>query len=175
VPRLAVLAAALVAGCSVRAPPEEPMPPEVTLNDVRLRNFRGSTLSAVGRAKQMSYHRATADVRATDVELDVFRIDPPPPPGTPPPTSRILAREALGNLLTRGIDASGGVTVRTPAGLFGRTERGYFDTPSMRARGSGAVAVDGPDGFWLRGDGFELDLRNEVYDFENPVTHTRGP
>jgi hypothetical protein len=167
--------AALVAGCSVSAPAETAMPPEVTLHEVRLRNFRGSTLSAVGSAKKMTYERATADVRATDVELDVFRIDPPPPPGQPPPTTRLHAGQALGNLLTRGVDATGGVTARTPNGLFGWTAGSYFDTPANRAHGNTPVRVEGPDGFWLVGDGFRFDLRDEVYDFDHPVTHTRGP
>lgn len=167
--------AALVAGCSVSAPADTAMPPEVTLHDVRLRSFRGSTLSAVGSARQMTYERSTADVRAPDVELDVYRLDPPPPPGQRPPTTRLKAGQALGNLLTRGVDASGGVTVHTPSGLTGWTARGYFDTPVMRASGSTPVRIEGLDGFWLVGDGFQLDLRGEVYDFDHPVTHTRGP
>lgn len=172
--RLAALAA-LVAGCSLPPPPEGPMPPEVTLHDVRLRNFHGSTLSAVGRAKKMTYERITADVRSTTVDLDVYRIDAPVTPGLRPPTTRLTAGEALGNLLTKGVDATGGVTVHTPSRLDGKTARAFFDTPVMRARGDSPVAVEGPDGFWLRADGFDLDLRSEVYDFVNPETHTRGP
>jgi hypothetical protein len=172
--RLAALAA-LVAGCSLPPPPDGPMPPEVTLYDVRLRNFHGSTLSAVGGAKKMTYERSTADVRSTTVDLDVYRLDPPVPPGVQPPTTRLGAGEALGNLLTKGVDATGGVTARTPSGLNGKTSRAFFDTPVMRARGSNPVAVEGQDGFWLRADGFDLDLRTEVYDFVQPETHTRGP
>ena len=172
--RLAALAA-LVAGCSLPPPAEGPMPPEVTLHDVRLRNFHGSTLSAVGSAKKMTYERATADVRSTAVDLDVFRLDAPVPAGARPPTTRLGAAEALGNLLTKGVDASGGVTVSTPSGLTGRTPRAFFDTPAMRATGTSPVAVEGPDGFWLKAEGFDLDLRTEVYDFVNPETHTRGP
>jgi hypothetical protein len=170
-----VALAALLAGCSVSAPPDSPMPPEVTLHDVRLRNFRESTLSAVGSAKDVSYERATADVHASRVTLDVFRIEPPVPEGTPPPTTRLRAGTALGNLLTRGVDASEGVTVHTPGGLSGKTSRAFFDTPDMRATGSSPVAVEGPDGFRLRADGFALDLRSESYDFTQPIIHTRGP
>jgi hypothetical protein len=172
--RLAALAA-LVAGCSVPSPADSAMPPEVTLHDVRLRNFHRSTLSAVGTVKRMTYERSTADVRSTDVVLDVFRLDPPPPPGARPPTTRLRAGQALGNLLTKAVDASDGVTVRTPSGLLGTTSQAFFETTLMRATGSVPVVVEGPDGFWLRADGFDLDLRNEVYDFVHPETRTRGP
>ena len=45
----------------------------------------------------------------------------------------------------------------------------------MRATGASQVVLDGPDGFWLRADGFDLHLRTDVYDFVNPETRTRGP
>ena len=174
--RLAALAAlqGLLGGCAV-PPPGTKMAPEVTLHGVKLRNFHNSTLSAVGSATDMAYERATADVHSTHVTLDVFQLDPPPPPGTLPPATHLEARETLGNLVTRGVDATGGVTARLPTGLFGRTSRAFFDSPDMRATGQSQVVLDGPDGFWLRADGFDLHLRTDVYDFVNPETRTRGP
>jgi hypothetical protein len=170
-----VALAALLAGCSAPPPADSPLPPEVTLHDVRLHNFRESTLSAVGTAKDVSYERATADVHATRVDLDVFRLEAPVADGGVPATTHLRAGTTLGNLLTRGVDASEGVTARTPGGLEGRTARAFFDTPDMRATGSTPVRVEGPDGFRLRAEGFALDLRAESYEFTHPLIHTRGP
>ena len=150
------------------------MAPEVTLHGVKLRNFHNSTLSAVGSATEMTYQRATADVHSTQVTLDVFQLEPPPP-GVRPPATHLTAEETLGNLLTRDIDASGGVTARLPTGLYGKTSRAFFDSQAMRATGSNPVTVEGPEGFFLRADGFDLHLHTDVYDFLHPKTRTRGP
>jgi hypothetical protein len=171
--RLAVLFA-LATACAV-PPPGNKKAPEVTLHGVKLRNFHNSTLSAVGSAKDMTYERATADVHSTLVTLDVFQLEPPVPAGVRPPSTHLEANETLGNLLTRGIDATGGVTARLPTGLFGQTSHAFFDSPDMRAIGNSRVMVEGSDGFWLRADGFDLHLRTDVYDFIHPETRTRGP
>ena len=165
----------LGASCAVPPPPNQ-QAAEVTLHDVKLRNFHNSTLSAVGSAKQMTYERATADVHSTDVALDIYqKLSAPLAPGTHPPATHLTAQESVGNLLTKGIDATGGVTAHLPSGLYGRTSRAFFDSPEMRATGSSKVVVDGPDDFNLKAEGFDLHLRSEVYDFQNPVTRTRGP
>jgi hypothetical protein len=165
---------AVAASCAV-PPPETKMAPEVTLHGVKLRNFHNSTLSAVGSATEMTYERSTADVHSTHVTLDVFQLEPPPAKGVQPPATHLEAEETLGNLLTRGVDATGGVTARLPTGLFGRTSRAFFDSPQMRATGSSKVTVQGPEDFWLRADGFDLHLRTDVYEFIHPQTRTRGP
>jgi lipopolysaccharide export system protein LptC len=152
------------------------MAPEVTLHEVKLRNFHNSTLSAVGSAKEMTYERSTADVHSTGVTLDVFQQDAPAQKGgARPPATHLTAAETVGNLLTKGIDATGGVTAKLPTGLSGKTSHAFFDSPEMRATGSTPVTVDGPDGFWLRADGFDLHLRSDVYEFVHPETRTRGP
>lgn len=172
--RFAALAALALCGCAV-PPPGTNMPPELTLHGVELRNFHNSTLSAVGSAEDMTYRRATADVHATHVVLDVFQLEPPPPLGARPPATHLTAGETLGNLLTRDIDATGGVTSQLPTGLFGKTSRAFFDSQAMRATGAEKVTVEGPDGFFLRADGFDLALHTDVYDFVHPKTRTRGP
>jgi hypothetical protein len=172
--RLAACCALGLTFCAV-PPPGDKMAPEVTLHGVKLRNFHNSTLSAVGSATDMTYQRATADVHSTHVTLDVFQLEPPPPPGVRPPATHLTAEDTLGNLLTRDIDATGGVTARLPTGLYGRTSRAFFDSQAMQATGSNPVTVDGPDGFWLRADGFDLHLHTDAYAFIHPKTRTRGP
>lgn len=172
--RRPVALAALAVACAV-PPPETKMAPEVTLHEVKLRNFHNSTLSAVGSAKEMTYERSTADVHSTRVTLDVFQLDTPTPKGLQPPATHLAAAETVGNLLTKGIDATGGVTARLPTGLSGRTSHAFFDSPEMRATGASPVTVDGPEGFWLKAYGFDLHLRADAYEFIHPETRTRGP
>jgi lipopolysaccharide export system protein LptC len=162
--RLASLLLLLVA-CSAPPSDQGPAPREVTLRDVHLRSYRGSTLTAVGRAEVMSYERSSADVLAQHGTFDVFRLEAPRPRGAPPPATHIEAEAALGNLLTRGIDASGGVMLRTPNGLQGWTERAHLDSPTMHASGTSRVSMNGPNGYWLEAGGFQLQLREEIYEF----------
>ena len=171
--RLAALLA-LLSCCAVPPPPNK-VAPEVTLRQVHLRNFHNSTLTAVGSSSLMEYHRASADVHSSDMQLDVYRTEPPPPPGVTPPATHIDAPAAVGNLLTRGVEVTDGVTVRLPTAVVARTSHALFDSGDMRATGKSKLQVDGPDGFWLRADAFDMNLRTDVYDFVNPETRTRGP
>jgi lipopolysaccharide export system protein LptC len=166
--------AALVTGCAVKPSPTQ-MAPEVTLHQVRLRNFHNSTLSAVGTSSLIEYHRASADVDFQDLKLDVFRTEPPSPPGVVPPATHLEAPRAVGNLLSRVVQVTDGVTVRLPTGVVARTPQASFNSAEQRASGSSKLQVVGPDGFWLRADGFDLQLRTDVYDFVRPETRTRGP
>ena len=164
--RFLLAALTLIAACG--APPQEdgPAPPEVTLHEVRLRSYRGSTLTAVGRSQSMSYERASADVLSGPGTLDVLSHESPSVVGRLPPATRIETRAARGNLLSRGIDVWGGVTLRTPTGLDGKTEKAHLDSPTMHASGSSPVEVQGPNGYWLRAQGFDLHLREDVYEFD---------
>jgi hypothetical protein len=155
----------LIVACGVPPPDDGPAPPEVTLKDVHLRSYRGSTLTAVGQSSVMTYERSSADVLARQGILQVFRNEIEHVPGVPPPSTRIVAASARGNLLSRGIDTTGGVSLRTPTGLEGWTEAAHLDSNTMHARGSNRVTVRGPNGYWLQAGGFELQLREDVYEF----------
>ncbi|MGO9830381.1 MAG: hypothetical protein ACLPJH_09585 [Myxococcaceae bacterium] len=171
--RFAALAA-LLTGCAVPPPPNKTAP-EVTLHEVKLRNFHNSTLSAVGSSSLIEYHRASADVDFSDLRLDVYRTEPPSPPGVVPPATHLQAPQAVGNLLTRVVEVTDGVTVQLPTGVVAKTKHAFFNSPEQRATGSSKLAVEGPDGFWLRADAFDIHLRTDVYEFVNPETRTRGP
>jgi len=135
---------ALIGIAACGAPPRDdgPPPPEVTLHEVRLRSYRGSMLTAVGRSESMAYERASADVLSGPGTLDVLSHEAPSLTGHLPPATRIETRAARGNLLSRGIDVWGGVQLRTPTGL------------------------QGPNGYWLRAEGFDLHLREDLYEFD---------
>jgi hypothetical protein len=155
----------LIAACGRPPKDDGPPPPEVTLKDVRLRSYRGSKLTAVGRSTSMAYERASADVISGPGTLDVLSHEAPSL-GKLPPATRIETAAGRGNLLSRGIDVWGGVTLRTPTGLEGRTDRAHLDSLTMHAAGSSPVEVHGPNGYWLRAQGFDLHLREDLYEFD---------
>ena len=166
--RFALPALILIAACGAPAKDEGPPPPEVTLHDVRLRSYRGSTLTAVGRCvRAMAYERASADVLSGPGTLDVLARESPSIAGTP--SAGDAHRDpapARGNLLSRGIDVWGGVTLRTPTGLEGKTEQAHLDSLTMHASGTSPVEVHGPNAYWLRAQGFDLHLREDLYEFD---------
>jgi lipopolysaccharide export system protein LptC len=164
--RFALAALTLTAACGAPSQDEGPPPPEVTLHEVRLRSYRGSTLTAVGRSESMSYERASADVLSGPGTLDVLSREAPSVTGHLPPATRIETRAARGNLLSRGIDVWGGVRLRTPSGLEGMTDKAHLDSLTMHASGTSPVEVHGPNGYWLRAQGFDLHLREDLYEFD---------
>ncbi len=164
--RLALATLLLISACGSPPKDDGPAPPEVTLHEVRLRSYRGSVLTAVGRSESMAYERASADVLSGPGTLDVLTREATSLTGRLPPATRIETRAARGNLLSHGIDVWGGVQLRTPTGLVGRTERAYLDSPTMHATGSSPVEVQGPNGYWLRAQGFDLHLREDLYEFD---------
>lgn len=164
--RFALAALTLFAACGAPPKDEGPPPPEVTLHEVRLRSYRGSMLTAVGRSESMAYYRASADVLSGPGTLDVLSREAPSAAGRLPPATRITTRAARGNLLSRGIDVWGGVDLRTPTGLAGKTETAHLDTLTMHATGTSPVEVEGPNGYWLRAQGFDLHLREDLYEFD---------
>jgi len=159
---------ALLVSVACGAPPGDdgPPPPEVTLHQVRLRSYRGSMLTAVGRSESMAYERASADVLSGPGTLDVLSREAPTAAGSLPPATRIETRASRGNLLSRGIDVWGGVRLRTPAGLQGFTDMAHLDSLTMHASGTSPVEVQGPNAYWLKAQGFDLHLREELYEFD---------
>jgi hypothetical protein len=164
--RFALAALTLFAACGAPPNDEGPPPPEVTLHEVRLRSYRGSMLTAVGRSDSMAYYRASADVVSGPGTLDVLSHEAPTASGRLPPATRIGTLAARGNLLSRGIDVWGGVRLRTPTGLEGKTETAHLDTLTMHASGTSPVEVQGPNGYWLHAQGFDLHLREDLYEFD---------
>ena len=164
--KVALPALLLLAACGAPPKDEGPAPPEVTLREVRLRSYRGSVLTAVGRSESVSYERASADVVSGPGSLEVFTREATSLGEQLPPATHIETRAARGNLLSRGIDVWGGVQLRTPTGLEGRTEAAHLDSPTMHASGTSPVEVQGPRGYWLRAEAFDLHLREDVYEFD---------
>ena len=164
--RFALPALLLIAACGAPPKDEGPPPPEVTLHEVRLRSYRGSMLTAVGRSTSMAYERSSADVISGPGTLDVLSREAGSAVGKLPPATRIETQAGRGNLLSRGIDVWGGVKLKTPTGLEGATERAHLDSLTMHASGTSPVEVQGPNAYWLRAQGFDLHLREDLYEFD---------
>ncbi|HVP61574.1 MAG TPA: hypothetical protein VMT11_13500 [Myxococcaceae bacterium] len=164
--RFALASLLLIAACGSPPKDDGPPPPEVTLHEVRLRSYRGSVLTAVGHSESMAYERSSADVLSGPGTLDVLTREATAITGRMPPATRIETHAARGNLLSRGIDVWGGVQLRTPTGLTGKTESAHLDSPTMHATGTSPVEVQGPNAYWLRAQAFDLHLREDLYEFD---------
>jgi lipopolysaccharide export system protein LptC len=147
----AVLALALAAaGCGGAAPGgAQPVPPELRLDEVRFRIYRGDVLRSYGESDEVSLQRDTAEVRARRLEATLPRA------GTP---VRITAPAGEGSLLARTFEATGGVVVARGDDAA-RTDRATYVPEGARdglVRGDGPVVVSGR-GYRLTGTGFTLD------------------
>jgi len=156
--------------CSNPPITDESLPPEVILTGARLRSFRGNESVATGRAAQVTYQRASADLTASEVLL---RFPPRQDvPGGPSPALGVVEVRApmvVGNRITQQADGRDGVLVRTGSGLVGRTERAHFDGAAMIATGNDPVTVDGPR-YRLNADAFSLMLNIEEFHFVRNVS-----
>jgi lipopolysaccharide export system protein LptC len=153
------LAASLLAapGCRPAKPAEaRGLPPELKLEEVRFRVYRGDALRAFGDAAAVSLRRDSTDLTARDLAATL--------PGEPDPV-RIGAPAGEGVLSARVFEARGGVTVSRGEDVA-RTERARY-APSPGG-GAGLVTGDRPvvvegKGYRLEGNGFTLDpARGEI-------------
>lgn len=122
--------------------------PELKLDGVRFRLYRGDTLRAFGEAAVATLRRDSTELSARDLVATL--------PAEPAPV-RITAPSGEGVVAAREFSASGGVVV-SRGGDVARTERARFEpTP-----GAGLVVGDDPvvvegRGYRLEGAGFTLD------------------
>ncbi|MGC4121855.1 MAG: hypothetical protein QM765_46205 [Myxococcales bacterium] len=148
------MVASMVAGCDVRPPPvQEESNPEIQLEGVGLRFFRGNELRAVGRAAQATFRRSNGDLTAQSVRLRFLAA-------LDRPEVEVAAREATGNLYSHVADAKGGVRIAQTAGAAGATEAASLDGKAQRA--SGTLPVDIVDEVYRihAATGFVLNLAN---------------
>lgn len=121
--------------------------PELKLEGVRFRVYRGSELRTFGKAERVSLRRDSTELAAADLEVILPRSTPP---------VRIAAPEGRGVLASRAFSASGGVTVTRGADVA-RTERArYVPGPEGgRVVGDDPIVVEGAS-YRLAGTGFTL-------------------
>jgi lipopolysaccharide export system protein LptC len=174
-PRLGLIAGlvACALGCDTpKGGVEDPTPPpQVTLYGVRLSSFKGETLSVAGRAAKVTYHRASADLAATETLLRF-------PVGahkrsTPTAGMEIRAPTVLGNLSTKQAVWKDGVVMRSPSGLTAQTPKAHFDGIKVEAYGNDRIAAQGP-GYAVRANGFHLFFSEERFEFKEGVHSLLG-
>jgi lipopolysaccharide export system protein LptC len=136
-------------GCRAAKPGEgREVVPELKLDGVRFRVYRGDTLRAFGEAKTTSLRRDSTELSARDLVATL------PDAAT---AVRITAPTGQGVASSRVFSASGGITVSRGDDVA-RTERARFE-PSRTGGlvvGEAPVAVEGR-GYRLTGPGFTLD------------------
>ncbi len=140
----------LAPGCRPAKPAEDQgLVPELKLDGVRFRLYRGDDLRAFGDAAGVTFRRDSTELTARDVVVVL--------PRSPQPV-RISAPQAAGVASAREFSATGGVTV-VRGDDVARTERArYVPSPG----GGGLVTGDSPivvqgKGYRLDGTGFTLD------------------
>lgn len=147
----AVICAGAAPGCRPARPGEaREVVPELKLEEVRFRIWRGAELRAYGEAREASLRRDSSEVRARDL-VAFLPHDPAP--------VRVAAPEGDGQLATHRFAVRGGVTV-TRGDDVARTPSAAW-APAAGAsggivEGDEAVVVTGR-GYRLEGTGFTLD------------------
>jgi hypothetical protein len=158
------IAALSVVGCDAAEPAVEPHPPEVALEGVRFRAWRGAELAASGTAARAVYHRDSGLVDATDARVNV------PRPGAP--DLDVSAPALQGDLPARTWRASGGV-VLTRGDASARTPSARWAEADGLVRGDEAVRLSGP-GYQLDGPSFTADPRTGDVDVRGGVRLVAG-
>jgi hypothetical protein len=137
----------LLSGCTGGEPPARPPPPEVTLENVTFRAWRGPELRASGTADRATYRKDSGEVVAVGAQATV------PRPGVP--DLAVAAPELQGDLGTRTWKARGGV-VLTRGDATARTPSARWAEADGMVRGDEPVEVTGP-GYRLAGPAFTAD------------------
>src|SRR6266542_5531680 len=98
---LAALSVLATAGCqSAKVSDAQAVPPELKLEGVRFRMYRGDALRTFGDAATVSLRRDSSDIRAQQLDATVPRDGAP---------LRVAAPVGEGSLLSRVFEVSGGV------------------------------------------------------------------
>jgi len=170
--RTAILFPALIwiasaAACRPSSAPEaREVAPELRLQGVGFRIWRGTDLRASGEAAAVALRRDSTEIWAHDLVVSL-----PRPEGRP---VKVSAPEGEGTLQTRTFSARGGVTVER-GGDVTRTERARYEPGpgGGTVRGDDPVVVEGR-GYRLEGAGFTLDPATGDMDIGGPARLLAG-
>lgn len=158
------IAALSIVGCDAAGPVATPRPPEVALEGVQFRAWRGAELAASGTAARAVYHRDSGQVEASDARVTL------PRPGTP--DLEVAAPALHGDLPARTWKVSGGV-VLTRGDASARTPSARWAEADGLVRGDEEVVLSGP-GYRLAGPSFTADPRTGDVDVRGGVRLVAG-
>lgn len=158
----ALAAILALGGCAAPTAPETGRAaPELVLQGVGFKFFRGSQLTTVGMARAASFRTDTGDASAEKTRTVFLRAGEQ--------EAVLLAGQMAGNVHTRQADAKGGVRILDAEGTVATTARAHLDGETHRASGSAPVEVTGKS-FRSQASGFSLDLvGSRTLVFEGPV------
>lgn len=139
-------------GCIARPPSDiGEAPPEILLEGVGFKFFRGTDLRAVGRASQATFLRDTGDGMAQNVRMRLL-ADPERP------EIEIVTSNVTGNVRTQQATATGGVRAAEAGGAAGLTATARLDGVGRSATGDDPVDIAGA-GYHVHADkGFLLNF-----------------
>jgi len=144
------LSTAATIGCKPEKPGEERAQPEMRLESVQFRAYRGGDLSAVGSADELVYRRDVGDLEARGASIQF------PQEGAAP--VRVSAPILIGDVPARAFEARGGI-VAVRGTDEARTESARYAEADGLLRGDRPVEVTGA-GYRLVGPSFTLDPRS---------------
>lgn len=141
--------------------------PEVRLEGVRFRLFRGDALRADGTASLLTYERVSTSVKAEEIALRLRE---------PGQIVTLSAPEGEGVVASKSFEARGGL-LAVRGSDRARTESARFDPDQGK---QGEVVGDRPvelvgDGYRLRGNGFTLDPAVGVIALRGGTRLVAGP
>lgn len=155
----------LFAACSRPPPPSSaPLPPDIQMDRVTMKQFRGSQTRVTVTAPHLEMMRSSGDFTMVDasVRLEAQGIT-------------VQAPHVAGNTGSGVLEGSGGLTLTTSDGVTGTTERARFDK-ALGAEGGATsdagVHLEHPE-FTLDATGFQVDFASGTATFEQPVTKSR--
>lgn len=155
----------LVAACDKPAPaPHGKLPPDIQMDRVTMKQFRGSQTRVTVTAPHLEMMRGSGDFSMTDasVRLEAQGL-------------AVQAPHVVGNASAGVLEGSGGLTLKTSDGVTGTTERARFEKglgPEGGASSDAGVHLEHPD-FTLDATGFRVDFASGSATFEQPVTKSR--
>jgi len=150
-------------GCSAPARQESGRSaPELVLQGVGFKFYRGSQLTTVGMARNASFRTDTGAASAEKTRTVFLRSGAE--------EAVLLAGRMEGDVHTRQADAEGGVRILDAEGTVASTPRAHLDGASRRASGRDPVEVTGKSFRSRAASGFSIDLSgSRKMVFEGPI------
>jgi len=146
---LCALSSSLVTGCRARDVVQERARPEMRLENVHFRSYRGPTLSSFGEAASLVYDRETGDFVAGEAKVVLT------PEGAK--EVHLSAPTLVGNVPSRAYVGRGGVLMDRGTDSA-RTETARYGADGI-VRGDEPIVLLGP-GYRLSGPSFTLDPKD---------------
>jgi hypothetical protein len=155
----------LVAACERPAPaPHGHLPPDIQMDQVTMKQFRGSQTRVTVTASHLEMMRGSGDFSMTDasVRLEAQGLT-------------VQAPQVTGNVNAGVLEGFGGLTLTTGDGLTGTTGRARFEKdlgPEGGATSDAGVHLEHAR-FTLDAKSFRVDFASGTATFEEPVTRSR--